>query len=255
MNCHSIRLALMSILGLVTMAVHVESPLFGDELGTIRGVITFIGEAPALPRLPVIRDREAIGQESLADESLLLGEKAGIANAFVYLKQKPAGWKPTAAPAEAVSIEFRDGKFAPRALSLRVGQKLKLKNLMTVPTNYFGSPLQNSPFNMIVSPKGEQTADTQGQQAERFPFSVTSNIHPWLKSWVLELDHPFVAVTDHDGAFEIKNLPPGDHEFRVWHEHGGYLEKQLAVQVVAGQTNELELTYRYDTKQARLVRP
>jgi hypothetical protein len=31
-------------------------------------------------------------------------------------------------------------------------------------------------------------------------------------------DHPFYAVTDAAGKFELKNLPPGKYTLGVWHE-------------------------------------
>ena len=55
----------------------------------------------------------------------------------------------------------------------------------------------------------------------------------------LPLDHPFGAVTDKDGNFKIENLPPGDYQFKVWHEKadggkGGFLESKYKVSVKGG---------------------
>ena len=36
-------------------------------------------------------------------------------------------------------------------------------------------------------------------------------------------DHPYVAVTDKDGKFELKNVPVGPHNFMFWQEKSGYL--------------------------------
>jgi hypothetical protein len=44
-----------------------------------------------------------------------------------------------------------------------------------------------------------------------------------MKAWVLVSDHPYVAVTNKDGKFEIKNAPAGDYRLVVWHEDIGYL--------------------------------
>ena len=35
--------------------------------------------------------------------------------------------------------------------------------------------------------------------------------------------NPYMAKTDSDGRFVIKNLPVGKHVFRLWHERCGYL--------------------------------
>jgi len=56
-------------------------------------------------------------------------------------------------------------------------------------------------------------------------FSVTNLIYPWFLGHVLVQDHPYFAVTDANGRFEIKNLPTGTWRFRVWHERSGYIQQ------------------------------
>ncbi len=63
--------------------------------------------------------------------------------------------------------------------------------------------------------------------------------------WVV-VDHPYATVTDKDGNFEIKDLPAGEHEFKVWHEKPGYLvknakdpKKGLLVTIKSGETFEV----------------
>ena len=53
---------------------------------------------------------------------------------------------------------------------------------------------------------------------------VVCNIHPFMKGYILLLDHPYMAVSGDDGTFEIKNIPAGKHEFQFWHEAAGYLK-------------------------------
>jgi hypothetical protein len=35
---------------------------------------------------------------------------------------------------------------------------------------------------------------------------------------------PYVAVSDTDGSFEIKNLPVGECQLRFWHEKFNYMK-------------------------------
>ena len=39
--------------------------------------------------------------------------------------------------------------------------------------------------------------------------------------------NPYFAVSDAKGNFEIKDLPAGELEFQVWHEHCGYVQKAV----------------------------
>ena len=39
-----------------------------------------------------------------------------------------------------------------------------------------------------------------------------------MKAWWMVLDHPYFAVTDDKGYFEIKNAPAGTQKVVVWQE-------------------------------------
>ena len=43
-----------------------------------------------------------------------------------------------------------------------------------------------------------------------------------LAYWLV-LDHPYFAVTDENGNFEIKNAPAGTQKVVVWQEAAGYV--------------------------------
>ncbi|GAB5442035.1 MAG: hypothetical protein Fues2KO_23840 [Fuerstiella sp.] len=44
-----------------------------------------------------------------------------------------------------------------------------------------------------------------------------------MQGYALVQDHPFMAVTDEQGHFEIQGVPRGSHKLIVWHELRGYL--------------------------------
>jgi hypothetical protein len=47
-------------------------------------------------------------------------------------------------------------------------------------------------------------------------------------------EDPYMAASQADGTFEIKNVPAGKHEFEFWHEKPGRLK---AVKFQGGATN------------------
>ena len=59
-------------------------------------------------------------------------------------------------------------------------------------------------------------------QPEAKPLQISCSYHGWMGGRVFALDHPFAAVTDKNGNFEIKNAP-SDVELTVigWHEAKG----------------------------------
>jgi plastocyanin len=44
------------------------------------------------------------------------------------------------------------------------------------------------------------------------------NIHDQMVSWLLVVDTPYFAHTDHGGAATLSRLPAGDYTLRTWHE-------------------------------------
>ncbi len=63
---------------------------------------------------------------------------------------------------------------------------------------------------------------------------VKCNQHPWMKSYVGVLKHPFFAVSAEDGSFTIKGVPPGKYTVVAWHEGGANgTEKTMEVTVPA----------------------
>jgi uncharacterized protein (DUF2141 family) len=58
---------------------------------------------------------------------------------------------------------------------------------------------------------------------------VKCNIHPWMRSYIAVVGHPFFAVTGDDGTFTIKGLPPGTYTVEMVHEKYGKQEQQITV--------------------------
>ena len=55
---------------------------------------------------------------------------------------------------------------------------------------------------------------------------VKCNQHPWMKAYIGVMKHPFFAVSDDDGAFEIKGVPPGTYTVVAWREGGANGERE-----------------------------
>lgn len=69
---------------------------------------------------------------------------------------------------------------------------------------------------------------------------IREQIHPWMQAWVGVMEHPFFAVTDAAGRFEIKGLPAGAYTLEVWHER--FVSVRGEVVVRAGADASVDLT-------------
>ena len=70
---------------------------------------------------------------------------------------------------------------------------------------------------------------------------VTCDVHNWMSSWIVAAPHPYYAVTDAEGKFELADVPAGSYTVGVWHETLG--EQELTVTVAAGGTADVTATF------------
>lgn len=50
-------------------------------------------------------------------------------------------------------------------------------------------------------------------------FTMQCGFHAYMESWALVVDHPYYAITDQDGRFEIGDIPPGTYRVTIWHPY------------------------------------
>ncbi len=212
-----------------------------EGVGTVKGKVELVGAFTPLAPLHVkgadVKDAAVCSAVEVPDETILVKD-GGLANVFIYLKKAPK--VSAAAPEGNLIFDQKNCMFKPHAMTMRVGQVVKVLNSDAVAHNTHTYGKKTTPFNSIVSPNDAVGAPLVYKQAEQEPISVGCDIHPWMKAYHLPIDHPFVALSAEDGTFEIKDLPAGKHEFKVWHEAGGLLEKSLVVTVKPGD-NELPI--------------
>jgi plastocyanin len=212
-----------------------------EGIGTLKGKVELVGAFTTLPPLYAkggdVKDADVCAAVEAPNESIL-SKDGGLANVFIYLRKAP---KVVAAVVDAPLIfDQKNCVFTPHAMVIRVGQTVKVLNSDKVAHNTHTYGKKTTAFNSIVSPNEEKGVPLVYKQAEQEPISVGCDIHPWMKAYHLPIDHPFVAVSAPDGTFEIKDLPAGKHEFKVWHEAAGLIEKGLVVTIQPGD-NELPI--------------
>ena len=179
----------------------------------------------------------------IPDDSLVISKDGGLANVAIYLKKAPANWKPSAPPETPVELRSGDHRFQPRLSFVRVGQPIRLIAPKNEADNFMVSPIRSNTFNILVPSDSQRDVPQPFTKSEPVPIDVRSNLHPWQKAFLLAFDHPFAAITDADGRFEIRDLPAGEHHFTVWHERRGYLNKDLVVRVEDGKVTAADLKY------------
>ena len=75
--------------------------------------------------------------------------------------------------------------------------------------------------------------------ADYRPLKVSCGQHPWMSGYMYVLEHPYFAVTDEEGKFEIKLAPTGARNLVIWHETGLVTDRMgKPIEVKAGQVTD-----------------
>ena len=192
--------------------------------GTIRGTVTYKGKVP--PKTAITKDVEACGTET--PDPSIVSKDGKLANVLVYLKKVKKGKAFTAAQ-KAVVSDQNCCIFEPHVLLVAEGGTVTFKNSDSVLHNVKSSSLKNPPFNEGVE-AGKSMKKTFKNGHEE--VKITCSVHPWMAGYVIVMDNPYYAVTDENGNFEIKDVPPGKYKVVVWHESMG---KDCTVAVDGGK--------------------
>ncbi len=223
------------------------STAFGAEWGSIKGQVRLKGDVPEQALLHKkgadIKDKEVCAAQDAINPEVIVDPKTkGIANCFVFLAKAPKDIHPDAGTKEPrVIFDQKNCEFIPHVMVVQAGQTVEVLNSDPIAHNTNVIFIRNQPRNVLVAANTGAGAGVEIPTAtkESLPNQVKCDFHPWMRAYWLVVDHPYAAVTDHEGRFEIENLPAGEHEFRIWHEKKGWLNRKYAVTVKAGETQEL----------------
>jgi len=197
---------------------------------SLKGRVVLDGNIP--PRKPIDVGGKCVAPGGkVLDDELVVDEKTkGVRWAMVYLIdaggdfKKPIPVKPglVAALPKTVAVDQPCCQFEPHMVALHSSQSLTAKNSAKEPHNVFSPGANGAPaLNQKLGP-GE-SIEVRGWKAAMLPFTVNCTIHGWMNVRIGVFDHPYFAVTNERGTFEIKDPPAGKYRLVVWHEAVGWV--------------------------------
>jgi plastocyanin len=144
-------------------------------------------------------------------------------------------------PTQHVTIDQRKMAFVPKVTVVLQGTTVDFLNSDSVGHNVYWPSISGNKklaHNLGTWAKGEKNAF---QFNDPGVASLLCNVHPEMSGTLVIVATPYFAVTDSDGAFEIKNVPPGTYTLKTWTEDGKATTQ--SVTVAAGTAN-VELTVK-----------
>lgn len=234
------------------LAVSLSVPAYAYEEvtvtdgGSIAGSVSLVGELPKpkgynLTTLPdaIYCGRISDGRGWRLLQPFNVGEHGEFRQVVVLLQDIEKG-KPFDAY-KPPRIEARDCRFMPFVTVVRdhhdvvvVNMDPAMHDIQAYETSHLGPRvLFNVP--LPISPRypheaglsahfhkhyeGTPMTETVKMTKGREIFTMQCGFHAYMESWALVVDHPYYAITDQDGRFEIEDIPPGTYKVTVWHPY------------------------------------
>jgi hypothetical protein len=195
--------------------------------GAIKGTVRYTGSKQP-GKLDVTKDTRVCTHGGEPDGSLRVVD-GKLENAVVAITddiQRGKRWESSKAV-----VDNRECRFEPRVQIGRYQGQVEMKNSDPVFHNTNLAPVENANSTTLVNvPLPLQGQSQTKSLAKPGIVAVQCNVHEWMKAWIYVSEHPYAAVTQADGTYEITGVPPGEYNAMVWHEGLGQISAKVKVE-------------------------
>lgn len=181
--------------------------------------------------------------KDVPNETLIIGPGRGLRYAVITLEGIGKG-----KPVEKETVHELDNtkcRFAPHVQAASVGQFLLFKN---------SDPILHTAHALFINEQPQFNVGLYPGRVSRKPIiapgsvKIQCEVHPWMSAYIIVTEHPYHAVSDVYGEYELTDVPPGMHRIKVWHELLGIQEKQIEVKTGAAQKVDFTFTSSTEVK-------
>ncbi|HXY54698.1 MAG TPA: carboxypeptidase regulatory-like domain-containing protein [Nitrospirota bacterium] len=204
--------------------------------GSIEGTVEFSGgNVPNDQVVEVIPKNTFCGNKLLAGRYLIKDRK--IKNVVVYIEDIRAG-KPI--PNESVTLTNLKCAFVPHVAIGFKGNNFIERNDDPIPHNIHTYRGGMTMYNVDIAGEGKEIIKPLTKAGL---IEVECDTHHWMHGYIYVTDHPYATVTNDDGEFFLKDVPPGTYTIVAWHEMFNKI-KAYKVIVESGKATKLKLEYK-----------
>lgn len=216
--------------------------------GKVKGKVVLKGTPP--PEKPIsalkadVNCGKANHSAQVTSRNYVVGADDGLANVLVYVKQglsgsfPPSGNKPL--------IDQQGCMYEPYVSAVVAGQKFDVRNSDPFMHNVNYSPAKgssNKGFNFAQAAAGQ--VNEKVLEKPELGVRFACNVHPWMIAYVHVLEHPFFAITDAKGEFELPaGLPAGKYTVEASHLKAGTQTFEIEVAAGKGADTVVELAVK-----------
>ena len=196
--------------------------------GEVTGTVKLDGPAPKMKAINMAADPACAKAHTspVTNEEVLTGDDGTLANVVVYVKSGLDGYS-FPAPSTPVKLDQPGCQYHPHVIGAQVGQNIEVFNSDQTIHNTHLSSKENRELNQSQLPGAQPIEKSFAREEIAIP--VRCNVHPWMKAYMAVLPNPYFQVTGKDGAFDLKDLPPGTYILVAWHEIYGTSEQTITI--------------------------
>jgi hypothetical protein len=208
---------------------------------TVSGRVLYTGSLPKPDRVPVHRDSRFCGETVSIDKIQVERASGGIEGVVISLEGIGRG-KPLVPDKTVITFENRTCRFVPRTNVAVVGTVLEILNSDPILHNtHMRIDGRSGPTIInVVQPAGVDVI-IKTLQIAGF-FDIRCDAHTFMQASMHVFDHPYFAMTDSTGRFEMAQVPPGTYRLRMWQEALGTRTKTITVPSTGSLTVDLGLS-------------
>lgn len=210
--------------------------------GEVTGTVKLDGAAPKMKNISMAAEPSCAKEHTTppASEEVITGDGGTLANAVVYVKSGLDGYS-FPAPSAPAKIEQKGCQYHPHVVAMEVGQNIDVVNDDQTTHNIHPIPTVNREWNESQPPGAAPIEKNFAREEIAIP--VKCNVHPWMKAYMAVLSNPYFQVTDKDGKFDLKNLPPGTYTVVAWQELYGTSDPQT-ITIGPKETKNVTFTFK-----------
>ena len=174
-------------------------------VGLFLPAVTFGGEGPS--KIGIVKGTITIGGKPTSEAVVSV---EGLPKEYLKSQVSDSKSKPAV-------MDQQDLRFLPHVLPVLVGTSVEFANNDKTFHNVF-SLSEAKKFDLgLYSPGRRRTVTFDKAGLVR----ILCHVHPHMEAYIVVKEHPYFAVTDKRGNYELSGVPLGKYRIEVWHPEFG----------------------------------